>query len=159
MRRRSTPSRTTFGWEPLKTVLAEPNFRDLAQAYHRELWGEDRVPCAPDWARRQAMEDAGIYKLWVARVGPTLAGGIEWQIAPTLNAMTTMFAIDCGYYVIPAFRDDARFGWRMWKTALLALKGLGVTVVMSHDNIRHPLMPFFLGLGFKPMGTIYQKVL
>jgi hypothetical protein len=47
----------------------------------------------------------------------------------------------------------------MWKTALLALKGLGVTVVMSHDNIRHPLMPFFLGLGFKPMGTIYQKVL
>jgi hypothetical protein len=105
------------------------------------------------------MEDAGIYKLWVARVGPTLAGGIEWQIAPTLNAMTTMFGIDCGHFLTPTFRDIPRLGYRMWREAFAALEREGVKVVMSHDNVKHPLMPFFLALGMKPTGTIYQKVL
>lgn len=150
--------RTTFGWEPLKTILAEPNFPDIVRAYHRELWSEDRVPCDPDWARRQAMEDAGQYKAWVGRVGPTLAGFIEWQIGPTLNAKGSVVAIDCGHYVSPTFRAIPRFGYHMWKAALQALRGEGVNVVMTHDNERHPLMPFMLALGMKPAGVFYHRV-
>ncbi len=148
-----------FGWEPLKTVLAEPNFPDLFRAYHDELWGEPRVPCVPDWERRQAMEDAFQYRIWIARVDETLAGFIEFQIAPTLNARTTLYAIDCGHFITPAFRGNARLGYRMWSTAFKALDELGVKVVLCHDNIAHPLMQFFLALGMKPVGTLFHKVL
>lgn len=148
-----------FGWEPLKSFLAEPNARDIVAAYHGELWGEARVPCAPDWDRRQAMEDAFQYRLWTARVDETLAGFIEFQVAPTLNASTTLFAIDVGHFILPAFRGNARLGHRMWASAMRALEELGVGVVMAHDNMTHPLMPFFLSLGMRPTGITFMKVL
>lgn len=151
--------RVTFGWESIKELLAEPNFRDVVRAYHRELWGETGVSCDPDWERRIAMEEQGMYRAWTARVDRTWAGFIEWQIAPTINAKGTLFAIDAGHYVTPTFRGNNRLGYRMWSTAFAALKREGVKVVMAHDNIRHPLMPFMLGLGMKPVGTLYHKVL
>lgn len=140
-------------------ILREPNIADIIQSYHAELWGEERVPCAPDWERRRQAEAAGTYRVWTAYAGKTLAGFIEWQVMPTLNAKETLFAIDCGHYLSTAFRGAGGIGYRMWRSALEALKREGAKVVMTHDNIRHPLMPFMLALGMKPVGTLYHKVI
>lgn len=149
----------TFGWESIKELLADPNFRDLVRSYHRELWGEFDVPCDPDWARRVAMEEAGVYRAWTARVDRTWAGFIELQIGPTLNAKGSVFAIDAGHYITPTFRGIPRLGYRMWRSAFDALKREGVNVILAHDNMKHPLMPFMLSLGMRPIGTLFMKVL
>lgn len=152
-------SRTSYGWESIKDLLEEPNFRDIVRSYHGELWGERGIPCDPDWLKRIAMQEAGTYRAWTARVDGTWAAFIEWQIMPTLNAKGTLFAIDAGHYVSPTFRDNNRLGYRLWSTAFAALQREGVKVVMSHDNIKRPLMPFMLSLGMRPVGVMYYKVL
>jgi hypothetical protein len=74
--------------------------------------------------------------------------------------MGVPFAFDAGHYLAPAFRDmQARLGFRMWRTAEIALRKMGVRFVMSHDNISRPLMPFFVGLGYAPLGGLYLKAL
>ena len=150
---------TRFGWTPIREVLKEPNIRDLVQAYFAELWGEARVPCVPDWEKRCQLEDQFLYRVWTAHVDDTMAGFIEWHITPTINAKDTLFALDAGHFIAPTFRGNSRLGYRMWSSCIRALEELGVKVVLVHDNIRHPLMPFFLSLGFKPIGTLYHKVL
>jgi len=150
---------TRFGWEPLKTLLAEPNFRDIAQAYYDELWGDTGVVCVPDWDKRQAMEDAFCYRIWTAHVDGTLAGFIEFQLGPTVNARDTLFAVDLGHFISPTFRGKGVLGYRMWRAAERALEEMGVRAMLCHDNMKHPLMPFFLSLGMKPIGTLFHKVI
>ena len=150
---------TRFEWMPLKALLTEPNFRDIANAYYDELWGDTGIICAPDWEKRQAMEDAFCYRIWTARVDGTVAGFIEFQIGPTVNAKDTLFAIDMGHFVSPPFRGKGVIGYRMLRTAERALEEMGVKAILMHDNLRHPLMPHFLSLGFRPIGTLFHKVL
>ena len=147
----------SYGWTPLREILAEPNIGYLVSSYHQELWGEFRTPCEPDWEKRQAMEDAFVYRAWTMWVGGTLGGFIEWQVAPTINAKNTLFAIDCGHYIHPTYRSEPRLLYRMWSTAERALRDLGAEVVMVHDNIKRPMMPFFLARRYRPIGTLFMK--
>ena len=148
--------RVTFGWEKLETLLAEPNIRDLITEFWQELWPHDHIPVDPDWSRLLRAEAAGEYKVWAARVGPTLAGFASFFIGPYVFAKTTIFAIDHGHFLAPDFRDNSRLGWRMWKTAKAALKAEGAQMMYVHDNARRPLMPFFLALGLEPCSTWFR---
>ncbi len=153
--------KTRYGWEKLASVLAEPNAAEMIRAYHEELSPlKGIIPVKPDWARKQRLEDEGVYRLWTARVDRTLAGYLSFQIFPHPDYMGVPFAFDAGHYVSPAFRDKpARIGFRMWRTVEPALRKLGVQFVMSHDNISRPLMPFFIGLGYAPLGGLYLRQL
>ena len=148
--------RVRFGWEPLERLLAEPNVKDLITAYWEELWPYKDVPVIVDWERLKRFEAAGVYKVWTARVGPTLAGFASFYVQPHVFAMTTIIAMDGGHFVNPAFRDtEARIGWRMWKTAKVALKELGAVMINVHDNASRPLMPFFLALDMEPRSVMF----
>ncbi len=140
----------------LASFLAEPNIQDFLTAYRDELWPCPDIPVVFEWDGMAEEEARGVYKVWTAHVGPTLVGYVSFYIKPYANAKTTLFAADGGHFLMPDVRDTrARIGWRMWKTAALALKAEGVKVLMMHDNTSRSLAPFFLGLGAEPRSVVY----
>lgn len=151
----------TFGWEPLADLLNEPNIRDLVTSYWAELSPIKAVaPLDPDWSGMLDAERKCRFKVWTARVDGSLAGFIAWHIVPHLMHNSTLFAIDAGHYLGPAYRDTpGRVGLLMWRKTEAALKELGVKVILTHDNAVRPLLPFFLGLGYQPRSTMWWRVI
>lgn len=107
----------------------------------------------------RALEGAGIFRVWTARRRGRVIGFILFHIHPHLNYRHTLFAFDGGHYLDTTYRDNGWLGIKMWRSAIAALRDLGVRVVMAHDNSQRPLGPFFRRLGFEPRSTIYWKVL
>jgi hypothetical protein len=93
------------------------------------------------------------------RLNSTFIGFAAFHLLCHLNYPTTLFAIDAGHFLSPAFRDKGRIGFRMWRTVEPALKERGAKIIMAHDNMVHPLLPFFLALGYEPQSTLFWKVL
>ena len=155
---RLKPDKLDLGWERLEFLLKEPGIRDLITDYWLEL-SPLRLPLDIDWTRLLRHEAEGIYRIWTARVNGTLAGFAAFYVQPHMYHRSVLAGIDAGHYLSPVFRDKGMVGWRMWRSALKALKEEGVSFVMTHDNSRRPLMPFFLALGLEPLSTIWIGVL
>jgi hypothetical protein len=119
------------------------------------LWPYKDIPCDPDWPRLLSFEKAGVYRVWAARSGKTLAGFIAFYVQPYVLAKSPVFAIDGGHFLSPAFRDNGRIGLRMWKTAKAALRAEGARIIMAHDNALRPLLPFFLALEMEPRSVMF----
>lgn len=147
--------RITYQWETLEKLLAEPNVRDLIVGYWGELSPVKHIPLDIDWSRLLRYEAEFIYRVWTARVNGTLAGFVSFYVQPHIYYRNTLFAVDGGHFLSPAFRDKGRIGWHMWRSAGIAMKEAGVKVVMLHDNAKRPLMPFFLALGAEPLSTMW----
>jgi len=153
--------KTSYRWEKLSAVLAEPNAADLIRSYVEELSPIKHIAAVdPDWDLLAHYEAQGIYKLWVARVDGTLAGYISFNLMTHPSYKGMLFAFDQGHFLAPAFRDNpGRIGYNMWKRVVPRLKELGVKAIWAHDNFERPLLPFFLALGYEPRGTMFTKVL
>lgn len=150
----------TFGWGVLKDLLAEPNVRDLVLGYYEELSPLQGVAkLDPNWPAMFQAENDGIFCVWTARVNSTLAGFIAFHLLYHMNYRSTLFAMDAGHFLAPAFRDKGRIGYRMWRTVEPALRAKGVKIVMAHDNAVRALLPFFLALDYEPRSTMFWKAL
>jgi hypothetical protein len=143
----------------LASVLSEPNARDLIASYSDEL-SPISDPPSPDWDAMAAMEARGEYRIWACYVEGTLAGYIAFEIHPHLDYKDTLFAFTPQHFVSPAYRDTAEMlGWRMWRSAMPALRKLGVRFLMSHDSSKRSLLPFMLAMDARPIGCVYLKEL
>ena len=152
--------RTRFGWEKLETLLAEPNSAGMIADWWEEMHPDKAAaPLDPAWDDMLAMEKVGRFKCWTVREDKTLAGFVCFHVFPHLHHRSTLFAIDGGYYLSPEFRDYSRLGYRMFKTVRTALKAEGVRIIVWHDNLKRPLMPFFLALGATPRSIMYWDVI
>ncbi len=148
-------SKVVCGWESLETILAEPNIREVLTGYWEELSPIKHLPLDVDWPRILEWERQFIFRVWACRVDGTLAGFITFQIAPPILHKSTLFAIDYGHYLAPAFRDKGMVGMRMWRSVERALKELGVQMAFIHDNALRPLSPFFLAIGARPFSAMW----
>lgn len=152
------PLPLTFGWEPIERLLAAPNACGMIRSQYIETGNPD-IPLDIDWQAKVALEAAGRMRVWAARADGTLAGFICWHITGHLNYRSTLMAITDTHCLDPAFRDIPRIGWRMWRTSEIALRELGVKVILAHDDGARSLLPWFLALGMRPSMTIFEKVL
>lgn len=154
-------SGVTFGWQPIAEILDEPNLRELIEAYWEELSPlKDVAPLAPDFDQMMWLEDKGMHRVWTARSEEgLLIGFIGFHLCRHLNYRTTLFAMDSGHYLDPLCRNEDWTGVRMWRSALDALKEIGVRVVIAHDNAARPLDAFFIRLGFKPRSKLFWRAL
>ena len=141
-------------------MLAEPNAADMIRSYVEELSPlRDTIPVNPDWQRRLRLEAEGAYKIWACRVDGTLAGYISFLIMPHHDYKDTLFALDQGHYLSPAYRNTpGQIGLKMWRSVEPALKELGVEWIMAHDGQRS-LLPYMLHLGYAPKSVLYWKCL
>lgn len=150
-----------FGWTPVPAILAEPNITDLLRAYWEELSPhKGELVLDPDFGRMVHLEALGIFRVWTAHSpNRLLIGFIGFHIQPHLNYRTSLFAFDAGHYLDPMFRSKGWIGIRMWRTAMIGLREMGVKIVISHDNELLPLPGFFRRLGFQRRGSIYWRSL
>ena len=160
VRLRDAALRLSFRFEPLEKLLREPNLRDLVTAYYEELSPLKGV-CTlnPNWEAMLQGDRDGVFCFWAARYNGTFIGFISFHLLFHLNYRDTLFAMDAGHFLAPAFRGKGRIGYRMWKTAEVALRERGAKVIMAHDNIIHSLMPFFLALDYEPRSTMFWKAM
>jgi hypothetical protein len=159
MDRRGTSDGLSFGWQTVAELIVDPALDALILNQYEEFSHlKGRVPLAVDYERMAELEKMGMFRVWTARLDKQLVGIIEFQIVRHLHSRNTIFAVDHGHYLDP----DARAMWRfiaMWRSALVALRELGVEIVMAHDNARHPLGPAMRRLGFSPDGSTWMKAL
>lgn len=149
---------TTFGWERMPALLAEPNLMEMVREFWWELSPKHKtLPLDPAWDDMVELEKIGRFKVWAGRTGEgTLAGFWTFHVFNHMNYRTVKFATDGPYYLAPAYRDtDARLGWRMFITARAALKEEGVKLMAWHDNLIKSAAPFFLRVGAKPVSVMY----
>jgi hypothetical protein len=127
----------------------------LLTSYWRELSPVKHLPLDIDWDRLLTWERQFIFRVWACRVDGTLAGFITWMVQPHFLHRNTLTAIDHGHYLAPAFRGNGMIGMRMWRSAKVALKDLGVEICFTHDNALRPLSPFFLAIGARPFSAMW----
>lgn len=145
-----------FNWEPVESVLGDMGVREMILEQWEELAGNRGIPLDPDFGRMRLLEEAGMFKIWGARRDGLLVGFIEFSIIAPLHHRKTLYAFDGGHFVHPEFRSP--FLWlAMWRSALAALRDIGVQMVVAHDNPRRPLDIAFERLGFTPGGRMYQR--
>ena len=150
------PDKLSFGWEKLESLLREPNLRDLLTTYWQELSPVKHIPLDIDWAHFLQQEQAGIYRVWAARVNGTLAGFVSFYVRPWPYNRRVLVAIDGGHFLAPAFRaTSSMVGIRMWRSAIAALKKEEVELAFLHDNSLRPLSPFFLAVGARPFSSMW----
>lgn len=156
---RSPQAELVCGWEPIERLTAEPNIVELILEQEAEFSAlPESIPLDLDIERMRMAEQAGLFRMWGARLDGLLVGLIEWNITPPLHHRSTLYAFDGGHYLAPEYRSV----WThfvIWRQAVAALRELGVKAVMAHDNPRRPMAAFFARLGFEPAGQLYLKVL
>ncbi len=145
----------SFGWSPLSEIFREPNWRDLILDQWIEL---SPLPDEPniDFDAMYAAEAAGVFRVWVVRNDGLMIGFIQWMFHRPFAYKGQLWAMDRGYYVDCLFRDTAT-AIAMWRTAEAALREMGVSVILGHDNEKRPLGPFFKRLGYDRISSMYLK--
>jgi hypothetical protein len=106
------------------------------------------------------LEAEGIFKAFVARQDRLMVGFIVFHVFPNMQHKSSLWAYDSGHYIAPEFCDNAAWDWlAMWRAAETALRGMGVRVIMGHDNAIRPMEPAFKRLGYKARSRLYLKVI
>lgn len=157
-------TRVTFQWEPLRRILAEPNINDLLREHWRELGvHQTEMPLDPDYDRMCALDDAGVFKVWTARDGKTLVGYLAFYVQPHIHYKSTLTAVE-DLYMLSASHRKGMTGYRMFVTAIEALKELGVRRIYLHTKVhlykeRGGLGHFFERLGFVHTDNFFSRIL
>lgn len=130
-------SRLTFGWESVRVLFAEPNLADLLRAHWEELAvTKEDCPLDPDFKRFVELEDLGIFKVWAARDGATLAGYLAWFIQPHLHYRSTLHAVEDLFLLSAPYRRGLA-GYRMFTSVFDALRELSVRRCIVHEKVHY----------------------
>lgn len=164
---RTEPTQTrriSFGWEPLARLLAEPNVNDLLQAHWNELGvHKDEMPLDPDYEFMLKANETNFFMCWAARDGKTLVGYICFWVKPHMHYKSTLTAVEDLYMLSPSHREGMT-GYRMFTTAIEALRQRGVKRLMLHTKVhlykeRGGLDKFFERLGFQHTDNVWSRML
>ncbi len=154
----------TFSWEPCRTLFAEPNIDELLRSHWDELGvTKEDCPLDPDFKRFMELEDMGLFRVWAARDGPLLVGYLAWFLQPHLHYRTTMHAVEDLFLLAQPYRKGLA-GYRMFTTAIDALRALGVKRCICHSKVhfqaeRGGLAKFFGRLGFRHTDDLWIRML
>ena len=143
-----------FGWLTPEEIQPDPDLDDIIAAQAEEL--ADMAPDF-DWDRMQKACQLGFYRVWAAKDEGRIVAWVCFNIGQPYHYASTSFAWDVGHYCAESYRP---WLWiKLWRTALCALRDLGVQVIISHANRRRPLDKAFRRLGFEPHGQMFRQVL
>jgi len=134
-------------------------------AHYLEICTDIEIkPFDPDLDRYQAMEDAGILRIFTARdnddhpVMGALVGYFVSVILPGLHYQQTTMAINDIMYIDPAYRGGT-CGYRLVKLATEVLKNLEADVLIIHMKVDYPFRSLLTKLGFHLTEENWERVL
>lgn len=140
----------------MAVIFREPNWRDLILDQWIELSPLPDLEPDIDFEAMFAAEAAGYFRVWVARSDGLMIGFIQWMLHRPFAYKGQLWAMDRGYYLDCLSRDTGT-AIAMWRTAEAALREMGISVILGHDNVNRPLDPFFKRIGYQKMGSMYLK--
>lgn len=128
---------------------------ELIPAQWAEVFADRPYPPDPDWAQYVALDEAGLFHVTTARNG-SLVGYQMVLLAPTLHSCGVMCAVNDAFYVRPEHRGIGRAILAHSMDAL-AQRGARVLQMQAPEGGRLGVM--FKRLGFRPIETVYERVL
>jgi GNAT superfamily N-acetyltransferase len=146
-------------WWPFSEVRAD--IERLMWAHWEEVAGnKDRVPLDPSWDQFEMLDKAGMLHVLTARHGHEMVGYVVHIVVRSMHYRSLMQAHDDAHYLAP----EHRRGWtavKMFRAAEEMLRRHGVNAVSYHTKNREDIHrgPVFTRLGYKPVETIYFKLL
>lgn len=145
----------TFGWEPCRRLFEDPATPDLLREHWNELAvHKAQMPLDPDFGRFAELEDLGLFRIWAARDDKNLAGYIGWFTQPHLHYKSTLTAVEDLFLLSAPYRRGLN-GYRMFTTALAALRELGVKRVMLNTKVHFEAERGGLGKLFSRLGFVH----
>ena len=147
----------TFLVEPYRSVIPEMSLR------YPEHWEElaldkSSIPLAPDYAKYNAMADAGMLHVVTARSSGVLVGYFIFVITPGLHYVTTRMALYDIFYLRKPYRKGYN-GMRFIQFAETSLREAGVDKMYVGVKLNNDFGKVFERLGFTPAERIYIKLL
>ena len=145
----------SFQFEPARRVMADPDFTPLMLDHWEELGvHKDQMPLDPDWDEYMAADDKGYFRIWTARDGTMLVGYLGFWIRPHAHYRSTLTAVEDLYMLSPAYRKGMT-GYRMFSTAIEALRERGVKRAFFHDKVHFETQRGGVGKLLRRMGFIH----
>lgn len=104
-----------------------------------------------------------MFRVWAGRDGPTLVGYLAFFIQPHLHYRRTLHAVEDLFMLAAPYRKGMN-GYRMFTTAIDALREIGVKRVILHTKVafqqdRGGLARFFERLGFQHTDDLWIRTL
>lgn len=145
---------TTFQRETMQAVLRE--IEPLLQMHWEEIAHFKDICLAPDFGRYEAMERAGVLRIFTARRNGELIGYAVFMVCPSLHYRGSVQAAQDILFVAPQYRAG-RVGVAFIMFCDDQLRDEGVQVSLQHVKAAHDFGPMLVKLGYQLVDLIYAR--
>jgi len=111
-----------------------------------------------DWDAYEALEQAGILKVFTVRSDEELVGYYSYVVSPSLHSRGLLQATVDAIYLHPMHRKGLT-GYKLIKFAEKCLKEDGVKIILLGTTEVNPIDPLLLKLGYSKTEVKFEKVL
>jgi len=140
-------------------VTTKEDARPLLEKHWEEIaLNKDTIKLNPDWDAYADLEDAGILKIFTARLDGKLIGYFVTFVRSHIHYKDHLFAYNDILYLDKDYRKGFT-GSKLMKFAEKCLKEDGVTVLVVNTKRHKPFDVLLKWLGYKHIENIYSKVL
>ena len=112
----------------------------------------------PDWETYEALEQAGILKVFTVRSEGKLVGYYSCVVSPSLHSRGLLQAAVDAIYLHPDYRKGLT-GYKLIKFAEKCLKEDNVKIILLGTTEVNPIDPLLLKLGYSKTEAKFEKVL
>lgn len=130
----------------------------LLNAHYAEVSPHPHIPIDPDIDRYILLEEAGILRVYIARVGGEVAGYLSVVVGPSLHSRHSLRATQDVLYVSESYRD-ATLGPRLLHYVEGDLKKIGVAVIHHHVTVARDFGAILRRQGYELVEWVYAKQL
>jgi len=140
-------------------VTTKEDARPLLEKHWEEIaLNKDTIKLNPDWDAYADLEDAGVLKIFTARLDGQLIGYFVVFVKEHLHYKDHLFAYNDILFLTKEYRKGFT-GAKLMKFAEKCLKEDGVSVVIVNTKRHKPFDVLLNWLGYKHIENIYSKVL
>lgn len=151
---------------PVSTVYAVERWRDLKREmrsllvrhWHEVALNHAEVPLDIDYARYDALDEAGALHIVSVRRGGLLIGYHVAIVGGHLHYKSTVHGITDVYWIAPECRHGVT-AMRMFQAVERELKKVGVRKLFTATKLHMDQGPLFERLGYKPVERLYAKLI
>jgi GNAT superfamily N-acetyltransferase len=149
-----TDARVRMARERVADVFTE--IQPLLRAHYEEIAHFQDIPLDPNFARYCAMDEAGVLRIFTARIHDALVGYAIYAVDYALHYESSLQAIQDVLYLAPEHRNG-RLGLRLIEHADVELKAEGVQVVRQHVKAKHDFGRLLERLGYELEDKLYSR--
>lgn len=144
----------TFARESIRGLW--PELWPLLFAHWEEIATWSDIPMDPDREAYEAIEDAGLLRLYTARNAQGLVGYAAYVVRTHLHYRGSVQAVQDVVYLRPEYRQG-RIGQKLLEAADADLASEGVQVVFQHVKLAHNFGPLLERLGYEHLENVYAR--